>query len=228
MENKYLLSGRGTRKGAPMEQLEAYPITYGILGLLAFWGPLSGYDIKRLFDHMLSAMWAAAQSQIYKELRRMKELGWVEMEREEQEARPDRKVYSITEQGYMALHKWQAQPPEVFQLRDELLLKVLFGTFASPADLAQHLRNSIATHEMRLLAYRQNAFFLPIRGSFQQKNKRPNPYVVEGEEDPYFRLVVRFAIEFEKVYVRWLYEALDEIEARQKQPPLHGDRTSPK
>src|SRR2546421_12166776 len=144
-----------------MEQREAYPITYGILGLLAFWGPLSGYDIKRLFDHTLSAMWGAAQSQIYKELRRMKELGWVEMEREEQGARPDRKIYSITDQGLVALRKWQAQPPEVFQLRDELLLKVLFGTFASPDDLAQHFRKTITTHEMHLLAYRQNALFLP-------------------------------------------------------------------
>ncbi|TMD63220.1 MAG: PadR family transcriptional regulator [Chloroflexi bacterium] len=211
-----------------MEQREAYPITYGILGLLAFWGPLSGYDIKRLFDHTLSAMWGAAQSQIYKELRRMKELGWVEMEREEQEARPDRKIYSITDQGHEALRKWQAQPPEVFQLRDELLLKVLFGSFATPADLAQNLRASIAAHEMRLLEYRQNAFFLPTRGSVQHKDRRPNPYAVEGEEDPYFRLVVRFAIEFEKTYVRWLYEALDEIEGRKRQPPVHGDEPSPK
>jgi len=211
-----------------MEQSEAYPITYGILGLLAFWGPLSGYDIKRLFDHTLSAMWGAAQSQIYKELRRMKELGWVEMEREEQEARPDRKIYSITDQGHEALRKWQAQPPEVFQLRDELLLKVLFGSFATPADLAQNLRASIAAHEMRLLAYRQNAFFLPTRGSVQHKDRRPNPYAVEGEEDPYFRLVVRFAIEFEKTYIRWLYEALDEIEGRQRQQPVHGDAASPK
>src|SRR5438270_647381 len=57
--------------------------------------------------------------------------------------------------------------------------------------------------------------------------RRPNPYTVEGEEDPYFRLVVRFAIEFEKTYIRWLYEALDEIEGRQKRPPVHGDAASP-
>ncbi|HEV7235071.1 MAG TPA: PadR family transcriptional regulator [Ktedonobacteraceae bacterium] len=209
-----------------MERLEAYPVTYAILGLLAFWGPLSGYDIKHLFDHMLSTMWGAAQSQIYKELRRMKELGWVEMEREEQEARPDRKIYSITDQGQAALRKWQAQPPEVFQLRDELLLKVLFGTFASPGDLAQHLHTSIVTHEMRLLAYRQNALFLPTRGSLQLKNKRPNPYAVEDAEDPYLRLVVRFAIEFEKTYIRWLYDVLEEIGGDQK-PPRHDDKADP-
>jgi DNA-binding PadR family transcriptional regulator len=166
---------------------------------------------------MLSAMWAAAQSQIYKELRRMKELGWVEMEREEQESRPDRKIYSITEQGRVALNKWQAQPAEVFQLRDELLLKVLFGAFASPGDLAQNLRASIAAHEMSLLAHRQNAQALPARGSLPSANKRPNPYAVEDEEDPYMRLLVRFGIEFEKTYIRWLYEALAEIEGEQPQ-----------
>lgn len=194
-----------------MEQ-EAYPITYGVLGLLAFWGPLSGYDLKRLFDHTLAPMWGAAQSQIYKELRRMKELGWVEMTREEQEARPDRKVYSITEQGHTALRRWQAQPPEVFQLRDELLLKVLFGTFASPGDIAQHLRSSIANHEMRLLAYRQSAQYIPAQGGYPQGKRRPNPYAAEREADPYFALITQFAIDFEKTYIRWLYETLETIE----------------
>jgi PadR family transcriptional regulator, regulatory protein AphA len=205
---------RQAERGISMEQ-EAYPITYGVLGLLAFWGPLSGYDMKRLFDHTLAPMWGAAQSQIYKELRRMKELGWVEMEREEQEARPDRKVYSMTEQGQAALRKWQAQPPEVFQLRDELLLKVLFGTFAAPGDIAQNLRTSIALHEMRLLAYRQNEHHIPTRGTFPQNNRRPNPYTAESEEDPYFALITRFAIDFEKTYIRWLYEALEMVEQNQ-------------
>lgn len=203
-----------------MEQPEAYPITYGILGLLAFWGPLTGYDLKRLFDHTLAPMWGAAQSQIYKELRRMKELGWVDMQREEQESRPDRKLYSITDQGHTALRKWQAQPPEVIQVRDELLLKVLFGTFASQEDLAQNIRTSIADHEMRLLTYRQNALFLPTQGTFQQGNKRPNPYATESQEDPYFGLIVNFAIEFEKTYIRWLFEALEVVENREKQVTL--------
>jgi PadR family transcriptional regulator, regulatory protein AphA len=209
-----------------MEQPEAYPITYSILGLLAFWGPLSGYDLKRLFDHTLATMWGAAQSQIYKELRRMKEVGWVEMEREEQESRPDRKIYSITDQGHTALRKWQALPPEIFQVRDELLLKVLFGAFAAPSDLAQNIRKSIADHEMRLLAYRQNALFTPTQRAFQPGNKRPNPYGTESQEDPYFSLIVHFAIEFENTYIRWLYEALDMVENRQKQALLDDGMAS--
>jgi PadR family transcriptional regulator, regulatory protein AphA len=213
-----------------MDRPEAYPISYGILGLLAFWGSMSGYDIKRLFDHMLAPMWGAAHSQIYKELRRMQGLGWVEMQREEQEARPDRKVYTITEQGQRALHAWQAQPADVFQLRDEMLLKVLFGSFAAPDDLAQNVRNTIAQHEMRLLEYRQLEHFIPARGEFKPGNKRPNPYAAEAakEEDPYFRLISRFAIEFEKTYLHWLYTTLEFVEQGQLQEPApESDEDTP-
>jgi len=198
-----------------MERPEAYPITYGVLGLLAFWGPLSGYDLKRLFDHILAPMWGAAHSQIYNELRRMKELGWVEMQREEQETRPDRKVYHLTQAGQEALAAWQEQPPTVLQLRDELLLKVLFGSFASPEALVKNLRAGIISHEQRLLQYRQNLQHLPVRGMPMQPSGRPNPYATDNEEDVYFRLISRFAIDFEKMYLNWLREALAYMEGEE-------------
>lgn len=194
-----------------MSRPDAYPITYSVLGLLALWGPLSGYDLKRLFDHMLSPMWGAAHSQIYHELRRMAELGWVEMTREEQETRPDRKVYHITQTGNEALAAWQAQPSSTPQLRDELLLKVMFGSFATPADLIANLKQSIAEHEMRLLTYRQNTQYILTRGELL-KEHRHNPYDAETQEDPFIGLITRFAIDFEKTYLNWLYETLTFLE----------------
>ncbi|GCE24546.1 hypothetical protein KDA_00300 [Dictyobacter alpinus] len=197
-----------------MDRPEAYPITYGVLGLLAYWGPLSGYDLKRLFDQVLSAMWSAAHSQIYNELKRMKELGWVEMEREEQESRPDRKVYSITRAGREALTNWQQQPPAVLQLRDELLLKITFGSFAPPSAIAETLRTGIAIHEQRLFQYRKNTQYIPVPDQPRQTSGRPNPYAQEtnNEEDIYFRLISRFAFDFEQTYLKWLYEALEIVE----------------
>jgi PadR family transcriptional regulator AphA len=200
-----------------MDRPEAYPITYGVLGLLAFWGPMSGYDIKRLFDHVLSPMWGAAHSQIYNELRRMQKLGWLEMEREEQESRPDRKVYRMTQAGHEALTTWQKQPPTVLQLRDELLLKILFGSFAPPADLAQNIRNGIAFHQQRLLQYREGLQHLPIRDAPMQASGRPNPYATENEEDLYFRLITKFAIAFEKTYLEWLYETLTLVDGEEEE-----------
>jgi PadR family transcriptional regulator, regulatory protein AphA len=202
-----------------MKRPEAYPITYGVLGLLAYWGPMSGYDLKRLFDHVLAPMWEAVHSQIYHELRRMSELGWVEMERVEQEARPDRKVYQITQEGREALQVWQEQPPALMQLRDELLLKVLFGSFTTPEVLAKNLRSSIEAHEQRLLQFRQSISYLPSQGERFQASGRRNPYAgQEQEEDGYFALVGRFAIDFEKTYLKWLYESLETLEGRNEKP----------
>jgi PadR family transcriptional regulator AphA len=100
-----------------------------------------------------------------------------------------------------------------------LLLKVLFGTFASPGDLARNLRTSIIEHEMRLLAYRQNGLSLPTQGAFRHDNKRPNPYGAASQEDLYLSLITRFAIDFEKTYLRWLYESLEVVEPNQQQAP---------
>jgi PadR family transcriptional regulator, regulatory protein AphA len=197
---------------------EAYPITYGVLGLLAFMGPMSGYDIKRLFDHMLAPMWGAAHSQIYHELRRMEESGWVTMQREEQENRPDRKVYSITQEGQKALASWQAKtPPGIYQLRDELLLKIMFGSFAPPEALIENVKAAILYHEQRLAAYRQNIQRIPARGEQFPEGARHNPYATTSEGDPYIERIAQFAIDLEKTYLRWLYEMFDFLEERKKQ-----------
>jgi PadR family transcriptional regulator, regulatory protein AphA len=103
---------------------------------------------------------------------------------------------------------------------------VLFGSFASSGDLAQNLRTSIANHEMRLLEYRQTSQIIPTRGEFRQGHKRHNPYATESEEDPYLGLIARFAIEFEKTYLRWLYEVLDFVENRQVRIPLDSGEIS--
>lgn len=200
-----------------MERPDAYPITYGVLGLLAFMGPMSGYDIKRLFDHMLAPMWGAAHSQIYNELRRMEEHGWVEMRREEQENRPDRKVYSITQVGQQALADWQAKAAGVSQLRDELLLKIMFGSFASPEALIENVKAGIISHEQRLATYRQNLQRLPVRGEPIKEGVRHNPYASESEGDTFLELIVHFAVDMEKTYLRWLYEVLDKLEGREPQ-----------
>lgn len=209
-----------------MDRPDAYPITYSVLGLLAFMGPMSGYDIKQLFDHMLSPMWGAAHSQIYNELRRMKELEWVEMQREEQENRPDRKVYSITSKGREALTVWQGQPPSVPQIRDELLLKVMFGSFAPPNALIANLKTSILYHEQRLAEYRQNLQHIPTQGASLRVGSRPNPYAVTDEGDTFLTLITHFAIDMEKTYLRWLYEILDVMEGRRTEY-TQEERTTP-
>ncbi len=181
---------------------EAYPITYGVLGLLAFAGPTSGYDLNQIFQTALASLWNVTHSQIYNELRRMEELGWVEMERFEQTNRPNKKIYRINENGREALRRWQAtHPSSGLQMRDEVLLRFTFGSFADPRELAQTLREAIADHEARLAQYQENKNHIPS-----------TPSSNTNEPDKYFVFMARFADIFEKGYLKWLREALAFVE----------------
>jgi len=188
-----------------VNQREAYTITYAVLGMLARWGPRSGYDVKRYFDQGLGYIWSATHSQIYKELRRLADLGWAEMEREEQESRPDRKVYRITPAGREALALWLGQPAEMLQLHDELLLKVVFGAFAPPGGLPNILRASIAAHEQRLAQFQEE---LRQHGDPAQPETWEGYPRAEGITDPYIGMTTRLGIAFEEMYLRWLRETL--------------------
>ena len=190
-----------------MAQPKTYTITYAILGLLAYTGRQSGYDLKQIFDVALSTMWNATQKQVYSELTRITDLGWAEMEKVVQENRPDKKVYRITAAGYQALKDWQAtHPAKGLQLRDEVLLKFIFGATAAPDELAKTLFDSMMEHEARKAQYLSNARVLPT-----------GPVPVDGDPllagqvppDPFFVEATKFALKLEDMYIEWLKEAFE-------------------
>ena len=82
-------------------------LDYAILGFLNY-APLSGYDLKKVFDNSVQHFWPADQSQIYRTLTRLTERGLAEMDVIEQTERPDRKVYHITQAGRDELLQWLA------------------------------------------------------------------------------------------------------------------------
>jgi PadR family transcriptional regulator AphA len=97
-----------------------------ILGFVNY-KPLSGYDLKKIFDTSVRHFWSADQSQIYRTLTRLTERGLVEMEVVEQSDRPDRKVYHITEAGREELRQWLLTPTPPHVQRSAALIQVFFA-----------------------------------------------------------------------------------------------------
>jgi PadR family transcriptional regulator AphA len=100
-------------------------LDHAILGFLNY-HPSTGYDLKRIFDSSVRHFWAADQGQIYRTLARLTDKGWAEMERVEQDDRPDRKVYQITETGRAELVRWLCAPPPYRDARSAVLVQVFF------------------------------------------------------------------------------------------------------
>jgi len=101
-------------------------LEYAILGFLNH-RPLSGYDLKKIFDTSVRHFWPADQSQIYRTLTRLTESGWTTLEVVEQTERPDRKVYHITGAGREELHRWLLAPIQPDEHRSAPLIQVFFA-----------------------------------------------------------------------------------------------------
>ena len=125
-------------------------LKHALLGFLNY-GPHTGYELKKVFDISVAHFWNAELSQIYPSLKALEAEGLVDMNVEVQADRPNRKVYSITDDGRRELIEWLGIPAESDQVREPLLVKLFFGSSLARKDLlavlqkrAEDLRQTIA------------------------------------------------------------------------------------
>lgn len=129
-------------------------LEHAILGFLNY-RPLSGYDLKKIFDMSVRHFWSADQSQIYRTLTRLAERGLAEMEVVEQEERPDRKVYHITEAGRDALRDWLRAPLAPHKMHNAALVQVFFAGQLSNDEILAIFEQSAEQVRAMLRAYEQ-------------------------------------------------------------------------
>ena len=109
-------------------------IEYAVLGFLS-WRSLSGYDLKKLFSDSSAIYWSGNSNQIYRALVKLHEQGWVSKEIEYQEERPNRKMYTITEEGREALQGWLKNAPELPQYRHSFLVQLTWADLLEADEL---------------------------------------------------------------------------------------------
>jgi len=80
-------------------------LRHGLIGLLNY-EPMTGYELNKFFNESLGHFWQAKASQIYRELDAMEQNGWLTSERVIQDDKPNKRVYSVTEQGKAEFMDW--------------------------------------------------------------------------------------------------------------------------
>jgi DNA-binding PadR family transcriptional regulator len=115
--------------------------TYAVLGLLNLGEELSGYEIRQwALQSLRFFYWTPAQSHIYRELRRLQDLGMVEGRDVAQADRPDKRAFAITEAGRAELERWlDGAPVAAPVLKYESALRLFFGHAARPERLVEVL-----------------------------------------------------------------------------------------
>ena len=187
--------------------------SFALLGLLNF-QPMSGYDIKQFADKSIGHFyWSPAKSQIYAELRRLTGAGLATEAHVEQEGRPDKRIYEITEAGRLRLAEWvnsEEIEPDVF--KSTVMLRVFFGHAADPTALLRILEQSkMEAHERLAL----------LEGMEQQ--------CVESDEDVLFSLMtIRGGIHLTHAAINWANESIEALNAQSSRQAGRGKSKCPR
>ena len=181
------------------------PLRSAILAALVE-GEASGYDLTKDFGTTVANFWSATPQQLYRELDRLERDGLIRAETVQQEHRPTKRVFRLTESGDAEVRRFTRQRPKLSAIRDELLVQVQAvdaGDINAVAD-AVELRLEAAKHKLARYQRRQAAM---LDGQSEAE------YLATAERvGPYLTLLRGLA--FEQENIRWGTKTLAALRSR--------------
>lgn len=181
-------------------------LKYILLGFLNY-HPMSGYDLKSLMDESTSHFWHAYHSQIYTTLRKLEADGLLESEEiESEEAKLNRRVYTLTDRGREEFIAWQGQVmTDISPVKEDLLVRLFFSGSRNKQETLGELAVQRQLHQQKLDLYNS------IAGDHLLPMTTHNPAI--AGEVRYWVMTLEFGKRYEQMYLKWLDECIAQIEA---------------
>ncbi|KAF3887982.1 MULTISPECIES: PadR family transcriptional regulator [Nostocales] len=174
-------------------------LAHAVMSLLAK-KACSGYEIAKEFEDSVGYFWQATHQQIYRELKKLEEQGWVGVEVIAQGKPLDKKIYHLTELGQQKLTEWIGEDCGLGPIREDILVKVFAGGLVSPQVLLQQLEQNRRLHLKRLEAYED------IEKRFFAHSEE----LSYGERCQYS--VLKMGIGYEKAWNSWCEESIEMLQ----------------
>ena len=86
--------------------------------------PMTGYELAKTFDSSIGFFWKTDHQQIYRELSRLRDRGHIQGREVVQSGKPNKLVYTLTQDGRAAFRHWAARPSTPASIKDELLVRL--------------------------------------------------------------------------------------------------------
>ncbi|MEE4424216.1 PadR family transcriptional regulator, partial [Streptomyces bugieae] len=160
--------------------------------------PSSGLELTRRFDRSIGYFWPATHQQIYRELGKLEQAGFIRALPSAQPSRGQKKEFEVLPAGRAELTAWASGEQDTKPVRNALVLRLRAAAVVGRAGLDAELRRHLALHERQLAEY--------------EEIEERDFGAVAGPEDRLRRLVLRAGVGLETFWVQWLQEALAEVE----------------
>src|SRR5215831_5503335 len=86
--------------------------------------PMTGYELAKTFDSSIGFFWKTDHQQIYRELSRLRDRGYIQGREVVQSGKPNKLVYTLTAEGRAAFRHWAARPSTPASIKDDLLVRM--------------------------------------------------------------------------------------------------------
>ncbi|MBC8123625.1 MAG: PadR family transcriptional regulator, partial [Gemmatimonadaceae bacterium] len=182
---------------------------YAILGLLSS-SPMSGYDIKKKIEELVSNFWTESYGQIYPILKQLVAEGLATRSTEAQAGKPDRYIYTLTDLGHEELCRWLIEPTEPQVERIEVLIKLAFGSAISVADNIRHVEQFRKLHQQQLQKYEALAERFK---AYCRDNSDLSPNL------PYWLMAPSYGMHVSQALISWCDETLTVLSGLDKDVP---------
>jgi DNA-binding PadR family transcriptional regulator len=181
------------------------PQEYVILGFLMT-QERHGYEIHQYLESGLGPIWYAGRSQVYALLKRLEAADEVFSKLKQQNLRPAKKIYSITDKGRKTFQDWLQKPVEkIRDLRIEFLAKLFFIKELRLAGMPELIEKQIQICQEQLESLRKQD---------------------ETVADEFRRLVLSFRIGQINAILAWLRECLQAFHATPEKGKPEDERIS--
>jgi DNA-binding PadR family transcriptional regulator len=162
--------------------------------------PMTGYELAKTFDLSVGFFWKANHQQIYRELSKLRDRGYIQGREVVQSGKPNKLVYTLTTEGRNALRHWAARPSTPASIKDDLLVRLhaLDSVDIEPlrADLMARLEHHRDRHER-----------------YERMLKKRFPDGTASTVDVGNLLLLRLGSRHERMVTEFCEEALDALSA---------------
>jgi DNA-binding PadR family transcriptional regulator len=169
---------------------------------------MTGYDLKKLFDDSINFFWSAQTSQIYRELKTWEKKGCIASTVQPSQKGPDKRIYSITEQGINCLENWLSDMPDEVDEdnRNAFLLRVFLLSQLGVDELVFQIQK-------RLKKYRRDLLSLKTVESKMQEYAQ----MFDREDEVYFwKITLSRGYHDVESHIHWAEESLEYLEKLRK------------
>jgi DNA-binding PadR family transcriptional regulator len=157
--------------------------------------PMTGYELAKTFDSSIGFFWKTDHQQIYRELSRLRDKGYIQGREVVQSGKPNKLVYTLTSDGRAAFRHWSARPSVPASIKDDLLVRL----YALDSVAVEPLRADL----MARLEYHRDRY-----ERYERILKKRFPQDTASPADMGKLLNLRLGLRHERMVTEWCEEAI--------------------